>query len=173
MSLNAPAKRSDTLDDERQPWSLRLAGALASVGNWTLLAMMVLMVVDVVGRKAIDRPLPGAVELVERLLLLTVYAGIPLVSASQRHIRIELADSVFPAWLQTLRARAGEAFCALVMLGCAVLVLLRAVHALQDGDSTTLLRISLWPSYGAVALLLLATAITHADTAVRRGAVHP
>lgn len=154
-------------------WAQRMAAALSSVANWTLVAMMVVMVIDVVGRKAFDRPLPGSVELIERLLLLTVYAALPLVSQGQRHIRIELADSVFPAWAQTLRARAGEAFCAIVMLGCSGLVLSRALRAMNEGDTTTLLRISLWPFYGAVALLLLAAALAHADTALRRDAVHP
>lgn len=162
MSFGAPASRTERL----ATWLAGGAGAL-------LLAMLAVMVVDVVGRKFFDRPLLGAVEMVERLLLLSVYAAVPLVSCRRDHIRIELMDPLVPPALRGLRARASEAANALLLLGCAWLAGGRALQTWQAGDSTTLLSIKLWPFDAAVALLLVATAAVHAVLAAQRPAQEP
>lgn len=134
---------------------------LAAVGSGSLFAMMMVMVADVVGRKFFNHPILGAVEVVERLLLVCVYAGIPLVTLSQQHIRIELIDDWLAGALAAWRRRLGEWFCAILLMACAALVAHHAIEAMHAGDTTTLLRIPLWPFYAAVSLLLAITALSH------------
>lgn len=135
--------------------------ALTQLSLWSLCAIVVLMVVDVVGRKLFDHPLLGGVELVEQLLLVSVYAAIPLVSRARGHINIELFDTFVPARLQSWRHALGEAFCGVLMVACAWLVAHHAVDTHQNGDTTTLLRISLWPLEALVAVLLLMDGLSH------------
>lgn len=132
---------------------------LLSVG--TLSAIVVLMVIDVLGRKFLDRPLFGAVEMVEQFLLISVYSSIPLVSRVRGHIHIEFFDALVPKAQQAWRAALGEWICAILILGCAYLVGQHALETRINGDTTTLLRIPLWPLEILVALLLLADAVSH------------
>lgn len=140
---------------------------LAATGSGSLLAMMVVMVADVVGRKFFNHPILGAVEVVERLLLVTVYAGIPLVTLSQQYIRLELVDDWVTGALAAWRRRLGEWFCAGLLMACAALVAHHAIEAMRAGDTTTLLRIPLWPFYAAVALLLMVTALAHVQVSMQ------
>lgn len=135
--------------------------ALTQLTLWTLCAIVVLMVVDVGGRKLFDHPLLGGVELVEQLLLVSVYAAIPLVSRARGHINIELFDALVPGPAQAWRMALGEVFCGALMIGCAWLVAQHAVETRQNGDTTTLLRVSLWPLEALVALLLLIDGLSH------------
>lgn len=135
--------------------------ALTQLSMWCFSAIVVLMVIDVVGRKFFDHPLLGGVELVEQLLLVGVYAAIPLVSLARGHINIELFDTLIPGRLRSWRHALGEVFCGALMVGCAWLVAHHAVDTQQNGDTTTLLRISLWPLEALVAVLLLIDGLSH------------
>lgn len=134
---------------------------LTHLSMWTLCAIVVLMVVDVTGRKFFDHPLMGGVELVEQLLLISVYSAIPLVSQARGHINIELFDVFVPKSWHAMRDALGEVICAVLMLGCAWLVGQHALETRMNGDTTTLLRISLWPLELLVAILLLTDGVSH------------
>lgn len=142
-------------------WGRWQRAGLTHLSMWTLCAIVVLMVVDVTGRKFFDRPLLGGVELVEQMLLLSVYAAIPLVSQARGHVSIELFDAIFPPTWHRLRQALGEVFCAALMLGCAWLVGQHALESWANGDTTTLLRISLWPLECLVTFLLLCDGLSH------------
>src|SRR5574338_449932 len=67
----------------------RLLGLLSTV---TLFAMMVLTVVDVIGRYILNAPLHGAYELTEVLLALVVFGAAPLVTRRGTHVTTSLFD---------------------------------------------------------------------------------
>lgn len=54
-----------------------LCGLLAGVA---LLAIMLLTLVDVLGRKRASQLLPGALELTEILMVVVIFSALPLVS---------------------------------------------------------------------------------------------
>lgn len=142
-------------------WGARGRQGLAQLTMWTMGVIVVLMVVDVIGRKFFDRPLMGGVELVEQLLLISVYSAIPLVSLARGHINIELFDAIVPKSLRRAREVLGEVFCGLLMLGAAWLAAQHALETRANGDTTTLLRISLWPLEALVVCMLLADGLCH------------
>ena len=57
-----------------------------------LLAMMFLTVVDVVGRYFFNRPVPGANEIIELMLAVLVFGTLPLATARNEHILIDILD---------------------------------------------------------------------------------
>jgi len=59
-----------------------------------LFAMMILMTLDVIGRELLGRPLPGALELIELTLVVTVFAALPLASWREDHIVADIFDPV-------------------------------------------------------------------------------
>jgi TRAP-type C4-dicarboxylate transport system permease small subunit len=66
-----------------------LAGAVALV----LFAMMLLTVVDVVGRYVLHRPVAGSFELMQFMLAVLVFTALPLVTVDRAHITVSLFES--------------------------------------------------------------------------------
>ena len=77
-------------------------GGLASV---MLFFLMAVTVVDVTGRYVFNAPLPGSSEITELLMAVLVYTGLPGVSRLEKHISVDLLDSVTPARLTKLPMR--------------------------------------------------------------------
>ena len=66
-----------------------LCGTLAASA---LFGIMWLTLVDVAGRKAISTSVPGSLELTELLMVLVIFAGLPLVSLRGEHVVFDSLD---------------------------------------------------------------------------------
>jgi len=105
---NAPASR-------RGGWA-GVAGAIpATFAGVMLASIMMVTVVDVVGRYALKRPLPGASEIIEILMALLVYIGLPVVSQRNAHVAVDLFGSVTPPRLVPIRDFAIRLLCAALL----------------------------------------------------------
>jgi TRAP-type transport system small permease protein len=76
---------------------------LSTFAALVLAAVMMVSVVDVVGRYVFNRPLPGSSEITEILMAILIYAGLPLVSLRRAHIAVDLLDPVTPPGLTRIR----------------------------------------------------------------------
>lgn len=73
----------------------RLSGLSLGAMAIVLLCIMVLVTcVDVVGRYVFAAPLPGAHEAIVVAMGLMIYLGMPLVSAADEHLTVNIADRV-------------------------------------------------------------------------------
>ena len=82
------------------------AGAREGLSTFAALvlgAVMMVSVVDVVGRYVFNRPLPGSSEITEILMAILIYAGLPLVSLRRAHIAVDLLDSLTPPAIARVR----------------------------------------------------------------------
>ena len=155
----------DTVAAPRMSWLWRLMHGASALG---IFLMMLVGFVDVVGRKFFDRPLRGAVEITEILMLAVVFMGVSLVSWQRNHIQLDLIDGYLPPCWQALRLRLAEVSGGLLMLGGAWLALTRTLQAAREHELSTLLQVQLAPAYGLVALLLVVAAIAHLGAAFGR-----
>ena len=76
-------------------WAGRVLGTIAAV---VLFAMMALTFADVTGRKLLSRPVYGAYELTEFLMGTLIFCALPLVTAREGHVTIDVLDHLLPAW---------------------------------------------------------------------------
>ena len=67
----------------RSGWGRRAEGLWGVAASAILLAMMGLTFVDVIARYVFNRPLAGAFEVTELLLLVLIFAGLPLVTHAE------------------------------------------------------------------------------------------
>jgi TRAP-type C4-dicarboxylate transport system permease small subunit len=74
----------------------RVLGTIAAV---VLFAMMGLTFVDVAGRKLFSRPVYGAYEITEFLMGALIFCALPLVTAREGHVTIDVLDHLLPAWV--------------------------------------------------------------------------
>jgi TRAP-type C4-dicarboxylate transport system permease small subunit len=143
-----------------------LLGAAASV---VLFCMMLLTVVDVVARYRLRMPVRGAFEVTELMLVVRIFAGLPLVSFADEHAVMDFIDRLLgPRGLRTLR-RGVQLFNAAFMFLLAWLMWGKAARIWAYQDATDVLRILYGPFvYFMVATLALAGLI-HLYKVVDRG----
>ena len=136
-----------------------LCGAIAALA---LFGIMALTFVDVAGRKAISQSVPGALELTELLMVVVIFAGLPLVSLQGEHVVFDSLDAWLPAMWRRVQAVVIDALCALALAGVAMLLWTKAGQMAQYGDTTAQLKIPQAPFVYLMSLLCGLTALVHA-----------
>ncbi|MDX1375817.1 MAG: TRAP transporter small permease [Burkholderiales bacterium] len=80
----------------------RLAGwILGTIVALDLAAMMVLTFLDVSGRKLIASPIYGAYEVTEFMMGVLIFCALPLVTAREGHVTIDIMDHFVPRGAMT------------------------------------------------------------------------
>jgi len=143
------------------PWKRRADVALGAAAAGILLAMMALTVVDVVARYVFSRPVRGAFEVTELMLLVLIFAGLPLVSHADEHVTMDFIDRVLPEGGRRFVVRAVHALCAAVMFFLTWQVWIKAGKIAGYGDTTDVLKITVGPFVYFMAAMILLTAIVH------------
>ena len=148
---------------DRGAWLDRTLGAAAAV---LLLGLMAITTADVIGRYIFNRPLRGAFEITELLLLTLIFAGLPLVSRADEHVTLDFIDAALGARGRALLRRLVDLACGLLSLGLAWRVFIKAGKIAGYGDTTDVLRIPVGPFVYFMALMVAITAIVHFVKAV-------
>lgn len=134
-------------------------GAFAAL---VLFSMMALTAVDVFVRKAVGTSVTGSLELTELLMLLLIFAGLPLASIKGEHVLFDLLDRFLPTPLRRAQHRLSHGICMLLLLGAGWLTWERAGRTMEQGDETAQLALAIGPFQYVAAGLVLATALVHA-----------
>ena len=142
-------------------WKRRADALLGVVASAILFAMMLLTVVDVVARYAFNRPLRGAFEVTELMLLVLIFAGVPLVSFADEHAVMDFIDRVLGPRAQRGLERLVQLVNAVFMFFLAWLVWLKANRIWGYRDTTDVLRIVYGPFVYFMAVTLALAALIH------------
>ncbi len=135
-----------------------LCSALAASA---LFAIMLLTLMDVSGRKLISTSVTGSLELTELLMVLVIFAGLPLVSLRGEHVVFDSLDPVLPKGLRRLQDVVVDLLCALALGGVAWLMWVKAGQMTEYGDTTAQLKITQGPFVYLMSLLCALTALVH------------
>ena len=90
MAGHSPVLADDSLVSRLDRKLLMLEQALALVSGVAVFGLMVLAVISVGGRNALNAPLPGYVDWIEQMMPLIAFMGIALVQREGGHIRMDL-----------------------------------------------------------------------------------
>jgi len=142
-------------------WKRRANVLLGAVASAVLFAMMGLTVVDVVARYVFNRPLRGAFEVTELMLLVLIFAGLPLVSFSDEHATMDFIDRVLGPRAQRWLERGVQLVNGAFMLFLAWLVWLKANRIWGYRDTTDVLRILYGPFVYFMAVTLALAGLIH------------
>jgi TRAP-type C4-dicarboxylate transport system permease small subunit len=149
-------------------WERRADAVLGIAASTILFCMMLLTFVDVVARYVFSRPLRGAFEVTELLLLVLIFAGLPLVSHAGEHVTMDFIDRLLSLRARALFLRAVDAACAAILLGLAWLVWLKADRIWAYRDATDVLRIVYGPFVYFMALMIGLAGLIHFYKIVER-----
>lgn len=153
----------------REPrWEHRIDAALGVSASAILFALMLLTFVDVVGRYLFNRPMRGGFEITELLLLILIFAGLPLVSRADEHVTMDFIDRLLSPRAQQLFVRAVHGLCAAIMFLLTWLMWLKADRIWAYRDATDVLRIVYGPFVYFMAVTLAFAALIHLYKVVER-----
>jgi len=147
-----------------------LCGLLSGLA---LFAIMALTAVDVAGRKLLDHSLAGSLELTEILMVVLIFAGMPLVSLHGEHVVFDSLDPWIPPAVRRVQGLLVDAFCMLALLGMAWVMWTKAGQMAEYGDTTAQLKITLGPFVYAMSALCALTALVHGLLMLTPVAHHP
>ena len=149
-------------------WERRVEAVLGVAASSILLAMMFLTFVDVVARYVFSRPVRGAFEITELMLLVLIFAGLPLVSYADEHALMDFIDRLLGRRGRLLLERAVQAVCAAAMFLLAWLIWLKADRLWAYRDATDVLRVVYGPFVYFMALMIGLTGLIHLYKVVER-----
>jgi TRAP-type transport system small permease protein len=149
-------------------WKRRADIALGAAAAGILLAMMALTVVDVVARYVFSRPVRGAFEVTELMLLVLIFAGLPLVSFSDEHAVMDFIDRMLGSRGQQWLERLVQAACAAFMFLLTWLVWRKADRIWAYRDATDVLRIVYGPFVYFMAITLGLAGLIHLYKVIER-----
>ena len=144
-----------------QRWEQRADAVLGVAASAILFCMMTLTFVDVVLRYVFNRPLRGAFEVTELMLLVLIFAGLPLVSHADEHVTMDFIDRLLRARARDVLKRAVHAGCAALMFFLTWLMWLKAGTIAGYGDTTDVLRILVGPFVYFMAAMIALSGLIH------------
>ena len=141
-----------------------VCGVLAGTA---LFAIMALTFLDVVGRKLLDNSIPGSLELTELLMVIVIFAALPLVSLRGEHVLFDSLDSSMPARMLTLQKAFIHLLIAVALLALGWLMWTTGTQFQQSGETTAQLKFPKAPFIYGMALLCAVAGLVHLVLMVR------
>jgi TRAP-type transport system small permease protein len=151
-----------------EPGGRRADAVLAVAASTILMSLMLLTFIDVLARYLFNRPLAGAFEVTELLLVVLIFAGLPLVSLADEHVTMDLIDRLLdPATTRRLQHAVHVASGAIMLL-LAWLAWLKANRIWAYRDATDVLRILYGPFVYFMAVMIGLAGVIHLGKAFGR-----
>lgn len=135
-----------------------LSGALAGAA---LFAIMTLTFFDVLGRKLLANSIPGSLELTELLMVVVIFAALPLVSERGEHVVFDSLDGYLPGGVKRLQRALVNFLCGAALLGLAWLMWGSGRQFMESGETTAQLKILKAPFLYGMSVLCAVTGLVH------------
>jgi TRAP-type C4-dicarboxylate transport system permease small subunit len=142
-----------------------LVGGVAAI---ILFGMMALTFVDVFMRYIVGDSIRGSFEITELMMVILIFAGLPLVSRKDEHVTVDLVEHALSTGVRKALRIIADLVCGAALLGMCWLMWRKAGEVVGYGDVTAALRVVLWPFVYFMSALALVTALIHFSKAFRR-----
>jgi TRAP-type transport system small permease protein len=149
------------MDKSANVWEARIDAALGFCAAVILFVLMLITFADVVARYLFNFPIRGAFEITELMLLVLIFAGLPLVSHADEHVTMDFIDHMLPEPVLRALERAVHALCATVLFFLAWLIWLKAGKIAAYGDTTEVLRVLVAPFVYFMTAMIALTSVVH------------
>ena len=147
---------------------VRLAERLALAGGLVSLSVAGLVVVSVLGRWLLGKPVTGDFDLVQMATAVSVFAFLPLAQARRSNIMVD----TFTSWLPRRLQRAIDTLWDLVYAGMAGLMTYCLINGTvgewRSGTTAQMIALPIWPAVAVCAMMCAVLALAAVATAVVR-----
>lgn len=122
-----------------------ISSGLSTLGSIALLSMMLLTTIDVIGRYFFNKPVLGAFELTEFLVLILIFSFLAPSQAKKSHVAVDLVFQHFPIRLRAIVDVFNHLLCLVFMSLIAYRCYVRALEIKSFGEATSNLGIIKYP----------------------------
>jgi TRAP-type transport system small permease protein len=136
-------------------WTCGLLAAAA------LFAIMMLTFFDVGGRKLLDNSIPGSLELTELLMVIVIFASLPLVSLRGEHVVFDSLDSHLPPGALRVQKAVINLLIGATLIALGWLMWRTAGEFLASGETTAQLKFSKAPFIYGMSLMCAVAGAVH------------
>ncbi len=141
-----------------------VCGLLAGVA---LFAIMALTFFDVGGRKLLDHSITGSLELTELLMVVVIFAALPLVSQRGEHVVFDSLDAYLPQAVRSLQRVLVNLLCAAALIGLGYLMWRTGGEFMESRETTAQLGILKAPFIYGMSALCAVTGLVHLGKILR------
>lgn len=134
----------------------RLSTYFAYIGALSLFLMMCLTIADVTGRYLFNKPILGAFELTEFMVLVLIFSFLAYAQSHKSHINVDLFMMFFPEKLRNLIEIFNHLACLAIMILITWTGFQNALEVMEAGESSPNLAV---PNYPFVFFLVLGCAV--------------
>jgi TRAP-type C4-dicarboxylate transport system permease small subunit len=135
-----------------------VCGLLAAAA---LFAIMALTFVDVLGRKLADNSVPGSLEMTELLMVVVIFAALPLVSLRGEHVLFDSLDPYLPEPVLRAQKALIHIVLAVLLLALAYLMWRTGGEFAASGETTAQLHVPKAPFIYGMAVLSGLAGLVH------------
>jgi TRAP-type C4-dicarboxylate transport system permease small subunit len=141
--------------------------ACGSLAGIALFGIMALTFFDVAGRKIISQSITGSLEMTELLMVVVIFAALPLVSLRGEHVVFDSLDSHIPPFLRRIQHSLVHLLCAGGLLALGWLMIQTGNDFAANGDTTAQLAIPKAPFIYGMGVLCALTGLVHLALALK------
>lgn len=134
----------------------KLSTCLAYAGALSLFSMMCLTIADVAGRYLFNKPILGAYELTEFLVLVLIFSFIGYAQSHKSHVAVDLFIVFFPKKCKVIIEIINHIACLAIMALITRMGFETAVDMMETGESSPNLAL---PAYPFVFFLVIGCAV--------------
>lgn len=138
---------------------LETAGGVLSA--LALFSIMALTFFDVLGRKLLDHSIPGSLELTELLMVVVIFASLPLVSLRGEHVLFDSMDAYLPPGVLRAQKALIHAILAVLLLALGYLMWKTGGDFSANGETTAQLLIPKAPFIYGMAVMAALSGLVH------------
>lgn len=135
--------------------------ALRAAASLFLMALAAITLLDVLGRYVFHVPLRGAVELIEAIMVGTIFTGIVLATLARQHVMVDLFAMRLGRRGRRIQLAFALVVAAIVSALLGVVTWSQALSALAYGDKTTMLGLPMAPQVFFMSGFLFLNAIVY------------
>ena len=140
---------------------------LSVVSNWFMwvsyvgiVAIMVLIVIDVAMRRFLQAGIAGSYEIVERMLMIMIFAAFAYTQTQRGHIHVTLFLGKFPRVVGMIVFGLLGLLTTTAAVFCAYSLMVQGDYSLAAGTHTSVVKIPLYPFFYISAVLAYLFALT-------------
>jgi len=138
----------------------KLSSALCLVSKVFLLAIVVIVAANIVGRKLFNTPVPGAIELVQYGMLVVMALSMARTTFTGGHITVSIVTGKLPKAVQSVIGFITLLFSAFIV-GAATFICLRYIPSnIQSGQITDHYKIPFYIIYAIMSFGLVTSVLT-------------
>ena len=132
-----------------------------------LLAIMLLTFADVGSRKLLGNSVTGSLELTEMLMVVVIFASLPLVSRAGEHVTFDSLDRLLPKGVRRVQRAVVDLTCGIALLGLGWMLWQAGADLARAGEVSAQLGIPRSPFVRGMGVFSALTGLVHLVLALR------